>query len=198
MRRGEAWEWAKAQAITQGAHALLLEHEHQDLLAAYESLMREDTPAKREILAIFRRWTPRFPEVSHVWEPFVVDELGQCRIREDAVVQAPGGAWCAVQIKSTAAPLATYMRRFWPRYVRRSSAFYRQGLLDLFGDTPFVQLLVVARLVPPYPWAIFSLAEHTETLDGIWTAELVPTLRDVTEALARGEQFGPEERGLFS
>lgn len=194
VRRGKAWEAALVGATMAQADVLLKDEELAGLTLAWKSLLNAGTPAKRQILHLLRTWSPRVPEVSHLWE---VGEIPGCfcRIREDMITQAPSGAWCCVQIKTTAVPLGRWWNH-WRRYVRRSTAFYRAGERDLFGDTPFRQLLIVARTEPPYEWALFDIEKESEDLDAISTDYILPALREITETLARGERFGPEERGL--
>jgi len=195
-RRGEKWKAELSWARAVGAAALLLSEHHTKLCRAWDSLVGRDpsvdTGAKVAIRAMLRRWSPRHPEVSHAWEPF---EGCVCRIRQDLIAKAPSGVWYAISIKTTETPLTPgRWWPFWTRHYRRSEAFYRAGLRDLFGSTPFRQLLVVARLVPPWPWAIFDLEERAEELDNSWEQDVLPQLKVITEGLAVGH--GPEERGF--
>lgn len=161
-----------------------------------------DSEAKRTIRAILRRWSPRFPEVSHRWELSGVPGC-RCRIREDLIPQAPSGAWATLQFKTTEKPLTGFVSRD----LLRSLAFYREGHRDLFGRERFRQLLVVVRFEPPYPWAIFDVSSWAEDLDAAWNETLfgytmkyglrVPGLAEITEILARGDRHGPEEKGLL-
>jgi hypothetical protein len=68
--------------------------------------------------------------------------------------------------------------------------------MDLFQGEPFEHLLIVGRTVAPFQWALFSLADYAEELDDLWTEDILPRLKDITETFARGETYGPEERGL--
>ena len=196
VRRGKKWTAALAAAEAAGASALLLAPHYLDLVRAWSSLIDPpegaDTGAKSSIRAMLRRWSPRVPEVSHRWSPF---EGCTCRIRPDLVCQAPSSTWYGISIKTTEIPLTPgRWWPFWTRHYRRSEAMYRAGLRDLFGDVPFRQLLVVARLVEPYPWAIFDLEERAAELDEAWETDVLPQLRIITEGLAVGH--GPEERGF--
>lgn len=196
VRRGKRWEAALRSALEDGADALLLTSELEELFYAWSSLILADTEAKREILAILRRWSPRVPEVSHLWSPF---EGCWCRIREDLMARAPSGMWGAFQIKTTSQPLTP--GRWWPfwrRWYLRSSALYREGLRDLMAGEPFRQFLIVARLEAPYPWALFDLEDRAEEIETAWRDDVAPELENITSALAAGRCYGPEEKGLFS
>lgn len=154
-----------------------------------------DSGARSQLRAMLSRWRV-WPEVSHRWEP---DEVpgAVCRIRQDIVAKAPSGAVVALSFKTTTRPLgATSWWPFWSRTYRRSEAFYRAGLRDLLGEQAFHQVLAVVRLEAPFPWAIYSLEDRAAELDETWSAEVVPAIREITEALARGEMHGPEERGI--
>lgn len=154
-----------------------------------------DSGARSQLRAMLSRWRV-WPEVSHRWAPPEVPGA-VCRIRQDVIAEAPSGAVVALSLKTTTKPLgASSWWPFWSRAYRRPEAFYRVGLRDLFGARPFHQALAVVRLEPPYPWAIYSLEERAAELDETWSAEVVPAIREITEALGRGEMHGPEERGI--
>lgn len=198
VRRGKRWEAAKLGAIQSGAQVLTTQAHYAELMGIWASLWTSqgtpyDTGAKRKIRAMLRRWEPRFPEVSHLWEPL---SGCLCRIRQDLIAQAPKKkAWCAVSIKTTSKPLTP--GRWWPFWrlnYSRSEAFYRAGLKGLFGDTPFAHILLVARTVPPHPWALFNLGEKAEELDAIWQKDCLPELQTITDCIESGH--GPEERGF--
>lgn len=207
-RRGAAWEHEVEQAEAAGADAVLLAHEVEAVAGSWASLWSEigqplaenggppwrDTDAKRQIRAILKAWSPRVPEVSHRWEV-----LPGCwaRIREDIVARAPSRMWAGFSIKTTTTPLVErHWWRFWRRWYARGDALYREGMRNLFGGEPVRRFLIVARLVPPYPWGLFDLSTRDAELDIIWEEGLLPQLREITEILACGESHGPEERGL--
>lgn len=204
VRRGKRWDAAREEAAAASADAVVTVEDAEVCARSWLSLLAvppyRDTPAKSQIRAVLRNWSPRFCEVSHRWEPEEVPGC-VCRIRQDWVGRAPSGCWGDVQLKTTEKSLATWWR-YWRRYVQRASAFYQRGMRDLVG-APIRQFVVVARLPKdaqaegwPYPWAIFDLLPHADSLDALWNLEIVPGLRDIANALARGEAFGPEERGI--
>jgi hypothetical protein len=200
-RRGAAWDVERVKAIAKGASVLLKFEDWEKCFASWHSLLAEpgfeDTPAKSEIRAIYKRWEG-FPEVSHLWKPTEVPGC-LCRIRQDIIAKPPGGDWWgAFSIKTTTKSLTdSSWWPFWRRYYMRSEAFYRAGLNDLFWEVPFKQFLIIARLEPPYPWRIVDLSDWAEEMDDVWYSQLVPQLADITERLARGDHYGPEEGGLF-
>jgi hypothetical protein len=221
VRRGALWEDDLAAATRAGADALLLTSDAvavaeswgslwpRELLETWEVIReqataaglpvpdgepvaREDTGQKSLIRAILRRWSPSVPEVSHRWE--VVPGLW-ARIRWDMVSRAPSGVWTATSIKTTETPLVDRAWwRFWRRWYAVSDALYRDGLRNLFGAEPCARQTIVARLVPPYPWRRFDLSTRDAELDIIWEEEILPTLREIADAFARGEAHGAEER----
>lgn len=195
-RRGKKWALAVAAAEAKGASAIVTAEDKNLCLLSWYSLLAlppfEDTPAKAQIRFMLKTWSPRFAEVSHRWEPL---PGAACRLREDWIGRAPSGGWGTIQLKTTEASIATWWS-YWRRYVRRASAFYRAGLRNLFGETPFAQHLVVARLAPPFPWAIFSLEDRADELSEIWHGEVLHMIEWISETLARGEMHGPEEKGL--
>lgn len=200
-RRGDAWAAAVDAASAKGAHVVVLREQFRYLEAAWLSLVAPrpgmDTPAKAYIRAMMREWGPRVPEVSHVWTPF--EGAATCKIREDFCAYPPpprSGVWHACQIKTTREALTA--RRWWPlwrRHYRRASALYREGLRDLFQGEPFRQVLIVARLVPPYPWALFSLEERADEIEECWAQDVRPEIERVSAAIAAGRMYGPEECG---
>lgn len=198
VRRGKSWLRELGKAIGRGASSILLAPERDGLANAFSSLMDPsegwDTQAKREIRYILKHWTPNVAEVSHRWSPF--EGCWPCRTREDIVTRSPSGVRTAIQIKTTETPLARWWP-YWRRYVRRSSAFYRASHKDLFEGDPFEHLLIVGRTVAPFQWGLFSLADYAEELDDLWAEDILPHLEDITETFARGETYGPEERGLL-
>ena len=150
---------------------------------------------------MFNDWES-WPEVSYRWVPKDRDgapiEGAVCRIRQDLVARAPSGAWVSLQLKTTTAtglPERSWWP-FWRRWYKRKSAFYRAGMLDLFGDTAFKDIYVVARLVEPYPWSWYDLHDRADELDNLWYTELVPEIKSIAESLGLGEAYGPEERGI--
>lgn len=197
VRRGNNWLRELGKAIGRGASSILLTPERDGLVNAFSSLMDPaegwDTRAKFEIRCILKKWGPTLAEVSHRWSPF--EGCWPCRTREDIVTRSPGGVRTAIQIKTTETPLARWWP-YWRRYVRRSSAFYRASHVDLFEGEPFKHLLIVGRTVAPFQWALFDLANYAEELDDLWAGDILPRLEDITETFARGETYGPEERGL--
>lgn len=204
VRRGERWDAERLKAIREGASVLLKAEDYDTCMCAWYSLTAPltawgiyDTSAKAEIRAIYKRWGG-VPEVSHRWQPPEVPGCW-CRIRQDVVAQPPSAEWWGTfSIKTTSKALTdSSWWPFWRRYYMKAEAFYRAGLKNLFGETPFRQFLILARLEPPYPWRIIDLADMAEELDDLWYSKLVPQLAEVTQALARGDRHGPEERGLF-
>lgn len=198
VRRGNKWLRELRKAVARGAASIMLAPERDGLVNAFSSLMEPaegwDTRAKFEIRRILQHWTPIVAEVSHRWVPF--EGCWPCRTREDIVARSPSGVWTAIQIKTTETPLA----RWWPysrRYLFRSFAFYRASHIDLFQGEPFEHLLIVGRTVAPFQWSLFSLADYAEELDDLWAGDILPRLEDITATFARGETYGPEERGLL-
>lgn len=197
VKRGNRWEEELAKALRSGASSILTTADRDAMIRSWSSLLDPglfDTPAKKQIRYILKSWTPKFYEVSHKWNPSGIESCW-CRTREDIVARSPSGVWTAIQIKTTATPLARWWP-YWRRYVRRSSAFYRASHRDLFREEPFNHLLIVGRTEPPYQWGLFKLVDYAEELDMLWQDDILPQLQDVTATLARGETYGPEERGL--
>lgn len=203
VRMGARWtgwlEWARAA----GVDVLLTQTGMLECIRAIGSLELLDTGAKREIYAMFRRWRS-WPEVSHKWVPQDEDgkpvERAVCRLRQDLVARRPTGGWVSVQVKTTKAtglPEAAWWR-FWRKAYRGSSAFYRAGMRNLFGDEPLKELFVVVRLEPPFPWAWYDLADRAEELDLLWYSEQIPEIRMISQQLGQGKRHGPEEEGVFS
>lgn len=194
-RRGK--EWAAALADARGADVLLLHKDFEACRASFDSLHRGDTGRKREILAMHFNWR-RWAEVSWRWELEEVPGL-ICRIRQDLVCEAPSGAWYCPGIKTTSKPVnERHWWPFWRRYYREAEALYREGLRNLFDATPFRQVLIVARTVPPYKWTWWDLESKAQELADVWYSELVPDLREIKETMDRGEWYGPEERELIA
>ena len=200
-RSGGKWSQWLAWATARGVDVLLTQPGMLEIARAAASLERLDTPKKREIRSMFRDWRS-WPEVSHRWVPQARDgepvDGAVCRIRQDLVARSPRGLLVSVQVKTTGAtglPESSWWP-FWRRWYKRSAAFYRAGMRDLAAGEPLKELYVVARLVEPYPWTWYDLAERFDELDRIWYDELVPEIRTIAECLARGERYGPEERGL--
>lgn len=197
-RRGGPWEAAMAEARRGNADVLLLHKDFEKCKAALMSLLRYDTPAKREICSIYRDWE-KWPEVSWRWEPKETPGI-QCRVRQDLVCRTPQGHWVCPGIKTTTKPVNEIA---WWRYwasretgYREADALYRAGLRNLFGDTPFRQTLIVVRLKDSFKWCHFNLHEKAFELDGLWYNELVPRIQETSERMARGAWYGPEEEGF--
>lgn len=204
-RRGKLWEAAKAAAERRGADALLLAHEMAAAAESWASLWGEtlplqqgtpiypDTGAKQLIRGMLRTWEPAVPEVSHRWE--ILPGLWG-RIREDWCARGPR-LWTFAQFKTTRKSIVPH--RWWPYWRREYAlgfALYRQGLRNLFGDEPFAQVLVVARLAPPWQWVLYDMASRADELDELWESKGLPYCVTIKEALDRGECWGPEERGI--
>lgn len=203
-RSGKDWEKDLERCKATGVDVLLLPQHMLEIVKANKSLADLDTPKKKEIHAMFHQWES-CPEVSYRWVPKDRDgepiEGAVCRLRQDLVAlspRLPRGLWVSLQLKTTAAT-GLPERAWWPywrRYYKRKAAFYRHGMLDLFGETPFRDIYVVARLKEPYPWSWYDLADRSDELDEIWYNELVPEIKVIATQLGRGEAYGPEERGI--
>lgn len=198
-RLGGDWKRAVLRATVEGRDGILLRSDHESVQSSWISLWLKDTPAKATICKMLREWPLRFAEVSHRWTPDDDKTLAVCRIRKDLVCQSSAGHWYGIGIKITKTPLAGPWWPFWRKYYRRAAGFYRRGLEDLFQDTPFGHLLIVARLVPPFPWALFDLRdpERSDEIELAWENETLPVIKSISQSWSRRESFGDEERGLL-
>lgn len=206
-RRGDDWTDALEEAAAANADLLLLDKDYDLISRAILSLFRADTPAKEEILGLMAGWSGATEwevtsEVSWLWRPLracgeTIDGA-VCKLRQDAVAHR-GDHWVTAQVKTTELPIGgtSFDRRFLHAFAG-GAAFYQAGQRELFGDQAFTQVYILAQLTAPYPWRIMRLDAWEDKLEEIWYNQFVPEIEAITESLARGERYGPEERGLFA